>query len=154
MWIRVLYFTSFVIGQWFILYQSEVLRWWILPNNTQTFCVSNKAPTLRAHNWPNYKSDSIFFVFKKKNFYNNMVTCDQQEKVLSSQKVILWIFLEIRNLFWRYAELNRFLVGTDLILLNIELQQDDRTVCCAHRIVWVSPFLQIFIISKITNSKS
>ena len=36
-----------------------------------------------------------------------MVTCDQQEKVLSSQKVLLGIFLQIRNLIKRYAELNR-----------------------------------------------
>ena len=28
-----------------------------------------------------------------------MVTCDQQEKVLSSQKVLLGIFLQIRNYF-------------------------------------------------------
>ena len=64
-----------------------------------------------------------------------MVTCDQQEKVLSSQKVLLWIFLEINNVFWRSAELNRFLVGTGQIPLNIELQQDNRTVCCSHKIV-------------------
>ena len=62
-----------------------------------------------------------------------MVTCDQQENVLSSQKVLLWIFPEIQNLFWRYAELNRLLVGTGQIPLNIE--QDDRTVCCSHKIV-------------------
>ena len=41
-----------------------------------------------------------------------MVTCDQQEKVSSSQKVLLWIFPEIRIVFLRYAELNRLLVGT------------------------------------------
>ena len=64
-----------------------------------------------------------------------MVTCDQQEQVLSSKKVLLWIFLEKRNLFLRYAELNPLLLGTGPILLNIELQQDDRTVCCAHKIV-------------------
>ena len=64
-----------------------------------------------------------------------MVTCDQQEKVFSSQKVLLWIVQEIRNLLWRYAELNRLLVGTGQIPLNIELQQDDRTVCCSHKVV-------------------
>ena len=61
-----------------------------------------------------------------------MLICDQQEKVLSSQKVLLWIFLQIRNLFLRYAELNSLLVGSGLIPLNIKLQQDDRTVCCGH----------------------
>ena len=65
-----------------------------------------------------------------------MVTCDQQEKGLSSQKVLLWIFLQIRNLIWRYAVLNRLLVGSGLISLNIRLQQDDRTVCCGHNTVW------------------
>ena len=64
-----------------------------------------------------------------------MVTCDLQEKVLSSQKVLLWIFLSIRNLIWRYAELNHLLVGSGLIPLNIELQQEDRTVCCGHNSV-------------------
>ena len=64
-----------------------------------------------------------------------MVTCDQQEKVLSSQKVLLQIFLQIRNLLWGYAELNRLGVGCDVIPLNIELQQDDRNVCCGHKIV-------------------
>ena len=44
-------------------------------------------------------------------------------------------FLEIRYLIWRYAELNRLLVGSSLIPLNIELKQDDRTVCCNHKIV-------------------
>ena len=61
-----------------------------------------------------------------------MVICDWQEKVLSSQNVLLWIFLEIRYLIWRYAELNRLLVGTGLISLNIELKQDDCTVCCGY----------------------
>ena len=64
-----------------------------------------------------------------------MVTCDRQEKVLSSQNVLLWIFLEIRYLIQRYAELNRLLVGSSLIPLNSKLQQDDRTVCCNHKIV-------------------
>ena len=64
-----------------------------------------------------------------------MVTCDQQEKVLSSQNVLLWIFLEIRYIIWRYAELNRLLVGSSLIPLNIELEQADRIVCCNHKIV-------------------
>ena len=64
-----------------------------------------------------------------------MVTCDQQEKVLSSQNELLLFFLEITYLIWRYAELNRLSVGFGLITLNIELQQDDRTVCCPHKIV-------------------
>ena len=34
-----------------------------------------------------------------------------------------------------YAELNRLLVGPGLIQLNIEIQQDDRTVCCGHNAV-------------------
>ena len=71
-----------------------------------------------------------------------MVTCDQQKKVLSSQKVVLWIFLQIRNFIWRYAELNRLLVGSDLISLNIELQQDDRTACCRHNAVGVKAILK------------
>ena len=64
-----------------------------------------------------------------------MVTCDQQKKVLSSQIVLLWIFLEIKYLIWRYAELNRLLLGSSLITLNIELKQDHRTVCCNYKIV-------------------
>ena len=64
-----------------------------------------------------------------------MVTCDQQEKVLSSQNVLLWIFLQIINSIWRYAELNRLLVGSSLIPLNNELEQDDRTVCCNNKIL-------------------
>ena len=34
-----------------------------------------------------------------------MVTCDQQEKVLSSQKVLLWNFLQKKNWIWGYAEI-------------------------------------------------
>ena len=64
-----------------------------------------------------------------------MVTCDEKIKVLSSQNVLLWIFLEIRYLIWRYAELNRLLVGSGQIPLNIELKQDDYTVCCIHSVV-------------------
>ena len=36
-----------------------------------------------------------------------MVTCDQQEKVTSSPKVLMRVFLEIQKVFLRYAELNR-----------------------------------------------
>ena len=36
---------------------------------------------------------------------------------------------------WRYAEYNRLLVGSGQIPLNIELKQDDRTVCCSHTVV-------------------
>ena len=57
-----------------------------------------------------------------------MVTCDEKVKVLSSQNVLLWISLKLRYLIWRYAELNRLLVGWGQIPLNIELKQDDRTV--------------------------
>ena len=64
-----------------------------------------------------------------------MVTCDEKEKVLSSKNVLLWIFFKIRYSIWRYAELNRLLVGSGQIPLNIELQQDDRTVCCSHTVV-------------------
>ena len=64
-----------------------------------------------------------------------MVTCDQQGKVSSSQKVLLWIYLQIQNFIWRYAELNRLLMAPGLIPLNIELQQEDRTVCCGHNAV-------------------
>ena len=65
-----------------------------------------------------------------------MVTRDRQEKVLSSHKVLLWIFLKTRYLVWRYAELNRLLVGSGLIPLNIKLQQDDRTICCGRTDVY------------------
>ena len=51
-----------------------------------------------------------------------MVTCDEQEKVLSRQNVLLWIFLEIRYLIWRYADLNRLLVGTGPILIEHRAQ--------------------------------
>ena len=40
-----------------------------------------------------------------------METCGQQEKVAAKPKVLLGIFLKIQTLFWRYAELNRFLMG-------------------------------------------
>ena len=66
---------------------------------------------------------SIFFVFEKFFFYwNIMVTCDQLKKVASSPKVLLGIFLQIRNKFWRYAKSNRLWVGCGLIPLNIRLQ--------------------------------
>ena len=41
-----------------------------------------------------------------------------------------------------YAELNRFLVGSGQIPLNIELKQDDSTVCCSHTVV--SPLAGLF----------
>ena len=53
----------------------------------------------------------------------------------SSKNVLLWIFLEIKKIILRYAEMNRLLVGSSLIPLNIELKQDDCTVCCNHEIV-------------------
>ena len=64
-----------------------------------------------------------------------MVTCDEKKKVLSSQNVLLLIFLKIRYLIWWYAELNRLLVGSGQIPLNIELKQDDYIVCCSHTVV-------------------
>ena len=64
-----------------------------------------------------------------------MVTCDEKIKVLSSQNVLLWIFLEIRYLIWRYAELKLLLLGSGQIPLNIELKQDDYTVHCIHSVV-------------------
>ena len=64
------------------------------------------------------------------------MTCDRQEKVLSSPKVLLRNFLQIRNSFWRYAEINRLWVGSSEIPILWELQQDDRTVCCSHTIVY------------------
>ena len=64
-----------------------------------------------------------------------MVTCDEKIKVLYIQNVLLWFFLEIRYSIWRYAELNRLLVGSGQIPLNIELKQDDYTVCCIHSVV-------------------
>ena len=64
-----------------------------------------------------------------------MVSCDQQEKVSSIQNVLPWIFLEIRYFIWRYAVINRLLVGSSLIPLNIKLEQDDRTDCCNQKIV-------------------
>ena len=67
-----------------------------------------------------------------------MVTCNHQEKVSSSQKVYCEFFYK-KNLIWRYAELNCLLVGFDLIPLNLELQQDDRTVCCGHNTVNQKP---------------
>ena len=64
-----------------------------------------------------------------------MESCDFQEEVAYNQMVLLWIFILIRNLIWRYTELNCLLVGSGLIPLNMELQQDDRTVCCGHNTV-------------------
>ena len=64
-----------------------------------------------------------------------MVTCDEKIKVLFSQNVLLWIFLEIRYVIWRYTELNPLLVGSGQIPLNIKLKQDDYTVCCIHSVV-------------------
>ena len=34
-----------------------------------------------------------------------------------------------------YAELNRLVVGSGQIPLNIELKHDDNTVCCSHTVV-------------------
>ena len=64
-----------------------------------------------------------------------MVTCDEKIKVLSSQHVLRWIFLKIRYLIWRYAELNCLFLGSGQIPLNIELKQDDYTACCIHTVV-------------------
>ena len=64
-----------------------------------------------------------------------MVTCDEKVKVSSSQNVLLWIFLKIRYLSGRHAELDRLIVGLGQIPLNIELKQDNCTVCCSHTVV-------------------
>ena len=64
-----------------------------------------------------------------------MVTFDLQEKVLSRQNVLLCVFIEIGYLIFRYSELNRLLVGSSLIPLNIDLEQDNHTVCCNRKIV-------------------
>ena len=42
----------------------------------------------------------------------------------------LYTHNKILNLM--YADLNRLLVGSGLIPINIKLQQDNRTVCCGH----------------------
>ena len=52
-----------------------------------------------------------------------MVTCDQQEKFCLVKMYYSEFFLPIRYLIWRYAELNRLLVGSSLIPLNTELTQ-------------------------------
>ena len=97
---------------------------------------------------PNWKSDPHFF-FKKK-ILQHHGDLWSTGKVLSSQKVLLWMFPEIRNLFWRYAELNRLLVGTGQIPLNIELQQDKRTVCCSHKIVtWMLVHIQHYLVQTV-----
>ena len=85
------------------------------------------------------KNFQNFLVFKKSFFLKHHGDLWSRRKVLSSQKVLLWIFLEIRYLIWRYAELNRLLVGSGLIPLNIELQQGNRTVCYGHTDVVYCP---------------
>ena len=72
-------------------------------------------------------------IFRK--WQRAVVTCDEKIKILFSQNVLLWIFLEIRFLIWRYAELNCLLVGSGQIPLNIKLKQDDYTVWCIHSVV-------------------
>ena len=84
---------------------------------------------------PQLKISLRFYGLQKIFFFYIMVTFDQEEKVLYSQNIFLWIFLEKRYLIWRYAELNRLLVGSSLIPFDIDLEQDDRTVCCNHKIV-------------------
>ena len=81
---------------------------------------------------PNWKTQSDSFV--KKN-YKPSWQLVMNRKVPSSQTVLLWIFLHIRNFIWRYNEFNRLLVGSGLIPLIIDLQQDDRTVCCGNNTV-------------------
>ena len=53
----------------------------------------------------------IFLFSKYICYWNIMETCGRQEKVASGCQVLLGIFIQIHNLFWRYAELNRFWVG-------------------------------------------
>ena len=77
-----------------------------------------------------------------------MVTCDGKEKVLSSKNVLLWSFQKIRYLIKRYAQLNRLLVGSGQITLNIELQKDDRTVCCSHTVVSLCMQKTLLVVSQ------
>ena len=98
--------------------------------------VAPSSGDFRRQGSPQLKIFSLIFLFSKNLFFwNIMVTCDEQEKVSSSQNVLLSIFLKIRNFILRYGELNRLLVGLGQIPLNIELQQDDRTVWCSHTVV-------------------
>ena len=103
-----------------------------------------------VHNW---KSHSDFIFWNYLFFWNIMVTCDEKIKVLSSHNVLLWIFLKIWHLIWRYAELNRFLVGLGQIPLNIELKQDDYTVCCSHTVVRADFLIQqLWLICSISST--
>ena len=88
-------------------------------------------------------STNLFFLLR----YHDLLVINRK-KVLSSQNVLLWIFLQIRYLIWRYAEFNRLLVGSRLIPLNIRLQQDNWTVCFVHTAVASESlyFVCIFII--------
>ena len=84
---------------------------------------------------PQLKISLRFFGFQQKKSKTSWWLVIYRKKVLSSQHVLLWIFLEIGYLIWRYAELKRLLVGSSIIRLNIEFEQDNRTVCCNHKIV-------------------
>ena len=70
-----------------------------------------------------------------------MLTFDQQEKVLSGQNVIMGIFLQIRNLFWTYDELNRSSVGTSLIPLNMS---SNRTTALSAAAIKLCPLTRSF----------
>ena len=102
------------------------------------------------------KNLTLFFLFSKNLFFSitSWWLVINRKKVLSSQKVLMWIYLQIRYLIWRYAELNPLLVGSGQIPLNIDLQQDDRTVCCGHNTVIGSKecFWMIYVLSIIWSN--
>ena len=66
------------------------------------FCLAGLAGGSTIENLTPILVFEIFF------YWTIMVTCDQQEKVASSPKILLGIFLQIHHFFWRYAELNRY----------------------------------------------
>ena len=65
-----------------------------------------------------------------------MVTCDQKEKVASSPKVLLGIFLQIQNKFCRYAKLNRLWVDWSKFpfyeLASRSWARAVKANCCEH----------------------
>ena len=63
--------------------------------------------------------------------------------------ITYFLFQKIRYLIWRYAELNRLIVGLGQI--PIELKQDDYTVCCSHTVVEVGPSRDLYYIYLFTG---
>ena len=91
---------------------------------------------------PNWKSHSDF-LFSKNLFSETSWWLVMKREKFRLVKMYYCDFFKIRYLIWRYAELNRLLVGFGQIPLNIELQQDDRTVCCRDTVVscrWLKSF--------------